>query len=131
MPSRRHCGCASSDDAQPADNRCAGLRIPGARERIGRTAILLLDYVSQVPSAPSPAEREKALGVPLIVYLRIGFALFTAMAVNCGAISGMCFAPSTSSRSFNHRPANTLADLRPRAYREIPAGYDHDPLRHP
>jgi hypothetical protein len=55
-------------------------------EGIGRTLTLLLDHASGCPGAPSPDDWQRALGVPLEQFMRIGFGLHVAILSNGGRI---------------------------------------------
>lgn len=55
-------------------------------ENIARAPILLLDRLGAVPGAPTASEWTDLLGVPLPQFMRVGFALFSAIQSNGGAI---------------------------------------------
>jgi hypothetical protein len=54
---------------------------------LSRSYSLFVEYAAGVPGMPSAAAWEEALGAPLDVFLRTGFALHVAMMANQGVIS--------------------------------------------
>lgn len=56
-------------------------------ENIGRTLTLLLDHAAACSGAPSAADWQAALGVPLEHFMRVGFGLHVAMLQNGGSIA--------------------------------------------
>ena len=56
-------------------------------EELGRPLPLLLDHVAYCPGAPSEADWERALRVPLAHFMRVGFALHVAIMSNGGSIA--------------------------------------------
>jgi hypothetical protein len=56
-------------------------------ENLGRSVLLLDRFSEGVPGAPSAADWETALGLPLDAFMRTGFALFTAAMQNPGAVT--------------------------------------------
>jgi hypothetical protein len=57
-----------------------------AMENVGRTLCLLADQAVVVPSAPSENAWRDSLGVPLELFMRLGFAMHIAALSNGGAI---------------------------------------------
>ncbi len=57
-----------------------------AMENVGRTLVLLADHSTGVPNAPTPEDWTAALGVPLDLFMRLGFGMHVAALSNEGSI---------------------------------------------
>lgn len=57
-----------------------------AMENVGRTLVLLGDHAARCPTAPTPEDWARALGVPLEQFMRLGFAMHVAALSNGGGI---------------------------------------------
>jgi hypothetical protein len=105
-------------------------------ENIGRTIALLLEHNHGVLNAPTPDDWKQLLGVELEQFMNIGFAVFTAMCQNEGAISRDVLTAEhvkpiwepvgheTAMRIIDQHFVTDLATARADATREEQAGFE-------
>lgn len=58
-----------------------------AMENVGRTLVLLADHSAGCANAPTPEDWTAALGIPLELFMRLGFAMHVAALSNGGRIN--------------------------------------------